>query len=206
MQSQGDLAREIEAFNEDWLAPTLREFVEKMGERVAELNPDLDEIKARAPDVPGGVLLDLLIEGGVLVLLNLVLPGEWLVAVVARVLGKHGLDKALEPIRHMVRDLVKQVLGGFLRSRMEDAIRNSILEAGPDLVEQVNAQIVTLLSEVEDRLVAEIETKISDSVSAAEKARDELEQGVAHATAEEARLREVALRVRSFAKHWAEES
>ena len=172
---QGDLARELEVLASDWLRPALEALVEDVGKELQDLAVEIPELALPKPDVPGEIVLDILIEGGLLLLLNVILPGEWLVALVARVLGKRGLEKLTEPVRRALMQVVKMLLGGIIRGRMEAAIRGSVLSLDNDLLRAVEGEVSEIKMRVKRLVFDRFDADLAELIKGAESALEEKE-------------------------------
>ena len=114
----------------------------------------------------GSVVLDLLVEGAMIVVLNFILPGEWLVAVVARVLGSKMIDKVKKPIVDAIKDLVGKAAGDMLVKGVLAVVEKQVL----DLEGALTTQLYDQLEVVEKNLNEAVRKRFSDLVGEKEHA------------------------------------
>jgi GTP-binding protein EngB required for normal cell division len=164
---QADLARASEALLREWLAPRLSAELGALQEELSAKTPDLPALKDPGNGLPefGGILIDAAVEIAVIALLNVVLPGEWLVAGLARLLGKNVLGDLLEPFKQTIKDTVAELLGGVVRSKVEAELASAIRKIEPELRRSLG-----------DQASATLQRGLETALSALERRIDELER------------------------------
>jgi len=184
-----DLTHEIEGFSQEWLKPRVEDLLVSLSEDYRELQTALPEIPGIKTDLPGGgVLIDIVVEGGLIVLLNVLLPGEWLVALLGRVIGSKSLDKLLEPIKKILNNVLQGMLRHVMRTVLENRIRETVNSLKPELVESVYGNVESLVRTLSTQVLAQIDEQSLELTRATQKARDVKKEGVKKVDAEKRRL------------------
>lgn len=185
---RADLARAVDDLARTWLDPRLRAFAAEVGTELARLTPPDAPIVLHPVTVPGEGVLDFLVEAAVLVLLNFVLPGEWLVALVGRILGQKVLDTVLTPIKQALSDAVRGLLGGVIRTRLETEVRTRILGIRVDLLADVGRQVERLMDGIEEQAIRSVDDQIAQVERGADEAAQAQRAGKERVRTERARL------------------
>lgn len=170
---QADVAREVEALGEDWLRPKLTDLL-----REFDIAADLERIEVQKfgfEDVrmPGGALLDIVLDIGVFVLIDVVLPGGFLEALVARVLAKGVFDK----IRDVLKKAVLNLIQGLIRGLLEKQVADGILAIGAPLQDALVGQSNEFLSTAASKLEAAYQGRLAEVARTIEAAREERTKG-----------------------------
>ncbi len=164
----GWIAQGMEQLSRDELQPELERIASAVRSEVkaiATRSMQMGEIQVAASGA-GSVVLDLLVEGAMIVVLNFILPGEWLVAVVARVLGSKMIDKVKKPIVDAIKDLVGKAAGDMLVKGVLAVVEKQVL----DLEGALTTQLYDQLEVVEKNLNEAVRKRFSDLVGEKEHA------------------------------------
>lgn len=185
---QAELVAELERLATDWLAPRMKRFaregVSALDAKIAIARPDTS--------LPGEGLIDTMVEGLVLVVLNLLLPGQWLEALVARVLGVKILDRILGPIKQQVADLVRAALSGFVRSALAKKLEASIREMREPLRADLRLSVARVLESIGALVREENEARLNAVYRASEDAAKAHDAGAAEVAALRVRLNQAS--------------
>jgi len=195
---RGDVARAVESLGDNWLEPAIRNLSKSIVDDLESLSVDLPGLAIPIPGNPGGFVIDVLVEGGLLVLLNLLLPGEWLVALVARVLGKRGIEILVDPVKKTVQQAVNMLLKNTIRTGLEATIRNSILAMNDNLVAALQEEIRQIIARIKNQILGRIDTEFEEITRATEDAKTERERGRDEAMAEVKRLKRITDQVQAL--------
>ncbi len=156
---------------------------------------DVADVDVPAATLPGEAVIDFAVEAAVLFAVNVVLPGGWLEALIARVLGKKLLDKVTEPLKGAVRGLAKQLLGGVIRSTLAGQLRDAIGNACDEFGTRIHDQVDVVLRRVEADAVTGLDERLRGFAAAANEARGAKHAGEAQAAERRRRVELVATAV-----------
>jgi GTPase SAR1 family protein len=185
---QGDLMRGMETLFRDWLEPELLERLRRFGkdidDKMSLLKQALPTIDLSGVRVGPNPYLVAGVEIGLNVLLNAILPGEWLVAIFARVVGK----KALDPVVKAAVQWVSKLLGGVLKSGVALQMAKQINDVAPLVSAEVQDQVRRAFANAKAAVRDDIKRRVQDIETALEAARGERAKGEQSVATERSRL------------------
>jgi len=124
----------------------------------------------------GEAILDVIVEGALLVTLNVILPGEWLVAMMARMFG----SKIIQSIKEPVMDALKQLIGTAVGQKMLDKViaklDRTVMGLEPELARQLVTQLQVVERKMMDELRARFDQMLDDHERSLNEARSERNQ------------------------------
>jgi ElaB/YqjD/DUF883 family membrane-anchored ribosome-binding protein len=188
----GWIGRGVEDVIRDNIEPRLRELGDDVEQSIDEIRADIGALDVEAPrgNDAVGTALDVAVEGAMLVALNVVLPGEWVVAVIGRLLGSDLLEKLKGPVTRSIKQLFGRVSKSAIVNKTVDKVDSEIMALHDDLSERLSRE----LSDVDDDLVDELEGRLNEKLDnhreALEEARRKREQKDEEVRQEQSRLEE----------------
>lgn len=184
---RGELAREIESLAGTWLKPRLEAMVSKWSADIGRLYSDVPALTVADPKMPGGQLLDTAVEVGLVLLLNIVLPGEWIVALLARLLGGDDLGG---PIKAAVRGVAERLFRAVVRGQLESQLEASILGLEPGLAGSLLDQVDRVVDGAISAANTQLDQRADEATRGADAARKARREGTAAVDAARAKLRD----------------
>lgn len=131
----------------------------------------------------GEAVLDVIIEGAILLTLNVILPGEWMVAAMARMFG----SKLIQSVKEPVVTAIKQLVGTAVGQAMLDKVIKKVDSTVMGLEGELSRQLVAQLQLVEGRMIIELRERFDAMLDEHQRAlnqarsdrnRDDAERGV----------------------------
>lgn len=185
---QGDLMRALEALIRDWLEPELtgrlKQFSDNINVAASALKQAMPTVDLSGVKTGPNPYLVAGVEIALNVLLNWVLPGEWLIALLGRVVGKRVFD----PIVKEAVSWISQLAAGFVKGRVAKEIADQINKLGPDIAAEVKVQVQQVFSRAKVGVRADLDRRVGEIEAALEAARRLREQGVANVATERDQL------------------
>jgi GTPase SAR1 family protein len=171
---RADLAREVEALVESWLKPRLTKLLAGFDTVGAEVRLRELDLGVEVPAMPGGPILDAIVDIGVIVLIDVVLPGGVLEALLARALAKGIFDK----VRDVVKGLVLKTAQGVIRGILEKQLSDAIFGIEPQLRDALAAETGNVIDEAARKIEMMYTERLHEVTRALDAARAERSTGM----------------------------
>jgi hypothetical protein len=180
---------------------------EEMKVRVEQLRGKMGDVLPSLPqDFANSGTFDMAVEGVLLMLLDYLLPGGFLVAILGRVLGKKLLAPFKDLLANFLKELVNTFLGDMVKKRIIGQIRSSLDALEPELRGQIMDQVRLFGTNLLDAVSKKMEEFIQSQEQAVRAAEEELRRDDASRVASLARLTEAARSAKDVVSATAEES
>jgi small GTP-binding protein len=172
---QGWMAKEFENTIAKEIDPDIKSLTEEVQVSVKSIQSNIPELSLEPISLPGGVFLDLLVEVGLLTIFNLVLPGEWVVALFARFLGSAAkIEKLTEPIKNYLKIFVGGVFGNIGIQKIVTEVRKAIFSSKTELVLELNGQLMGVANGLTEAIETNFKELIENKENALREARKKL--------------------------------
>jgi len=174
---KGWIAQGIERVATQQLHPALNDIANDVRGQIHSIQGHLPNFEINANvKMRGEAILDVIVEGALLVTLNVILPGEWLVAMMARMFG----SKIIQSIKEPVMDALKQLIGTAVGQKMLDKViaklDRTVMGLEPELARQLVTQLQVVERKMMDELRARFDQMLDDHERSLNEARSERNQ------------------------------
>lgn len=170
-----------------WIARGFEELVNtdlepRLNELAGDIESEVQSISAAVRDLDVGVsrenktidsALNITIEGVLLVILNIILPGQWLVALMGRVLGTKLFDKLKGPIANSLKEIFGRVSGSALLEKTAQKVEMEVMGLESELTSQLTDQLNDVEANLTDELNRQFNDQLDEHQQALEAARQE---------------------------------
>jgi len=191
--------RELEAMIRDHMVPAVETVAKAHGERLGEARVALTEFDIPDPSLPGGALIDIVVDVGGILLLDVILPGGIFTALLGRLALSKNIDKVLAPIKQRLGDILTGLVEKAAHAGVTAQLRARILETADEIAIDLAAQVDRVLADVGRRVETEMDGQMAAIAKQVQDARDEVRESGERAKVEKARLDGVLGRLRDWA-------
>lgn len=138
---QGRIAKEVEMLIQSEIKPEIESLANEVKVRIESIPSKVPELFVSNISLPGGAVMDFLVEAAIITIINVILPGEWIIAILARLLGGKYLNSLTKPIKTFLQTIVGKIFGEVAVKKMTDAVRNVVMSLESDLTSHINEQL-----------------------------------------------------------------
>jgi hypothetical protein len=168
-QMRSDISSALAQWQETWLRPKLETAISNLSGDVREAAVELavpkefalDDLKASG----GGAVdtaIDIAVEVGLFVVLDLVLPGGAIWAFAARLLGKSAIRKVSEPVKDALKTMAHGLVATAASELSRQAIEMRIRQLHGELSANVQRQVGEVLRAAADAAVGSLSAKADE--------------------------------------------
>lgn len=178
---QGWVAQEVDVLVQQELSPRLHQLGDRVRNDFTKFHQRLQhEVSIKgaleASRAKSSPLADLIVEGALIVALNVILPGEWIIALLGRVVGAKFLERITGPLTDLVRTFLGQAASETVVERVISQTTSSIQSLEPGIV----SELQKALRQTEESLIREVQAHLDETLdtheASMERARTERQQ------------------------------
>lgn len=188
---RNDLAEQMSQLVEDWLRPELERVQKEIQGEVKRMTLELPSLQQVRIEVAGNGwrdhLLDIVSQVLVFGVLDLLLPGGAVAALIARVLGQKVFGKTAEAITNVLARVINVTSVEMLGKQ----ISSSITDKDVEILQQFRNQLEPLLAEMAKQSLGQVDAQINDTRASLEKARESQQAGERNVASEQRRLEQL---------------
>jgi GTP-binding protein EngB required for normal cell division len=202
VKARADLTRALDSWQRAELKPRLDKALADLSASVesalAEIRVEAPELQIPEPESGGAVWIDVAVEVGLFVLLDLVLPGGPIWALGARLVGKKFVDKVSEPIKDFLKKVVVGIAGGVVKGQLSKMVADNINGMADDIGRQVMEQVQAVLSQAVAGVDAEVSRRVDAVIELMRASQNEADRSAQERRQQRERLLRLATELRGM--------
>ena len=193
----GWIARGLEHISRNEIEPALRELADRVSTDTKAIQASVPGLQLAVPENGLNPWLETLVEGLLVILLDAILPGGFVIAIIGRILGKGVLGPVKQALLQAITGIWEKLAGAAMAKALTAAVATQLDSVRATAVDQIDRQ----LSESESTMLRAVRDHFDALLGGQDKAladaRDEIRRGEAEVKAKGETLRALADEVRS---------
>ncbi len=192
------IRRELEQVVRDAVSPRIAAVTKDYEQSLTSVKVALEQFHIEDPSVPGGALIDMVVDIAAVFLMDVVLPGGFLTALIGRLAFSKQLERVLAPVKKVVVDWVTGLVVSLMRDGAVGQLRDHIAKIADDVAPSLAAQVDRAIDEVGRGVERHLDAQMNEITNSVQAARDQVRASKEQAATEVVRLNDVLTRLQAW--------